>query len=317
MNIAIYLLEEFSLLSFAALLEPVHAFNRNFSEEDIHVHLLSGQSRVMSDSGVPVNCVAVEALTDLTAEVLIIVGNEKPISPKTARDAQSRMQGILACFSTVPVELGGVASGAELLAQAGYFNGCKASLQGRDIRQISLSYPDVRVSTDLFSMEGDRFSCRAGSAAMDMMIFYLGRKLGVDVAESLAKFFVQLRIGSSEPVGIKQLTQAQAAEQPKLAEAIELMQSNLEEPLTTDDLSHHVQISRRQLERLFKKYLDNVPSRYYLQIRLEQARKLLQSSGHSVSEIALRCGFSSGAHFSTSYRNFFGISPKEERAVHQ
>ena len=84
-------------------------------------------------------------------------------------------------------------------------------------------------------------SCRFRGDGYDD--FYLGRRFGVEVAESLAKYFVQLRICSSEPVSIKQLTQAQSIEQPKLAEAIELMQSNLEEPLTTDDLSHHVQIS--------------------------------------------------------------------------
>lgn len=315
MRLAVFLLDDFSLLAFSSLLEPVHAFNRNFSEEDIHLVLLGADSLVLSDSGVPVKCSALADCSSLEADLLVFVGNEKAVDPQL--DARGIVNAVSEKISCHPFELGGVASGALLLARAGALNGFKASLLGRDIRQISQDFPKVNVSTDLFSLDDQRLSCRAGSAAMDMMIFYLGRRFGVEVAESLAKYFVQLRICSSEPVSIKQLTQAQSIEQPKLAEAIELMQSNLEEPLTTDDLSHHVQISRRQLERLFKKYLDNVPSRYYLQIRLEHARKLLQSSGHSVSEIALRCGFSSGAHFSTSYRSFFGISPKEERAVHQ
>ena len=68
------------------------------------------------------------------------------------------------------------------------------------------------------------------------------------------------------------------AEQPALAQTIALMESNIEEPLSADDLASHAGISRRQLERLFRRYLDTVPSRYYLQIRLERAREQVCSS---------------------------------------
>ncbi|MCP1328128.1 helix-turn-helix domain-containing protein, partial [Halomonas sp. 707D4] len=69
------------------------------------------------------------------------------------------------------------------------------------------------------------------------------------------------------------------------------------------------------LERLFKKYLQAVPSRYYLDLRLKEARKRLRESDQAIGEIALAVGFSSGAHFSTAYRNHFGLTPREERLV--
>ena len=93
------------------------------------------------------------------------------------------------------------------------------------------------------------------------------------------------------------------------------MESNIEEPLTTHELAEHLGISRRQLERLFKKYLQAVPSRYYLDLRLQQARKLLRETDQAVGDIALQTGFSSGAHFSTAYRNHFGMTPREERLI--
>ena len=72
-------------------------------------------------------------------------------------------------------------------------------------------------------------------------------------------------------------------------------------------------LSRRQLERLFKKYLKSVPSRYYLDLRLQKARRMLRDTDQPAGEIALQTGFSSAAHFSTAYRNHFGMTPREER----
>jgi transcriptional regulator GlxA family with amidase domain len=94
------------------------------------------------------------------------------------------------------------------------------------------------------------------------------------------------------------------------------MENNIEEPLTTDEIIYHANISRHQLERLFKKYLTSVPSRYYLRIRLEKARARLLSSNKSIADIGLSCGFSSGAHFSTAYRNQYGLTPSEDRSLH-
>jgi len=103
------------------------------------------------------------------------------------------------------------------------------------------------------------------------------------------------------------------ANQPKLTEAVELMESNLEELISLDDLALLVGISRRQLERLFKKYLGCVPRRYYLDLRLKKARQLLLQTPNSISEIAIACGFVSASHFSKSYREMFGLSPRAER----
>ncbi|MFD2270717.1 helix-turn-helix domain-containing protein [Undibacterium arcticum] len=102
--------------------------------------------------------------------------------------------------------------------------------------------------------------------------------------------------------------------QPKLSEAVTLMEANIEEPLATDDIANLVGISRRQLERLFKQYLGSVPSRYYLELRLQRARQLLNESSHSMVQIGLMCGFFIRlAFFSTAFGALFGITPREQR----
>ena len=91
------------------------------------------------------------------------------------------------------------------------------------------------------------------------------------------------------------------------------MESNLEEPLTLNEVSDYVGVSRRQLERLFKNNLNITPSRYYLELRLSRARLLLIQTSVPVIDVAISCGFSSAPHFSKCYSDLFGRSPSSER----
>ena len=99
-----------------------------------------------------------------------------------------------------------------------------------------------------------------------------------------------------------------------LINAMQIMHENLEDPLDISEIAEAVQISRRQLERLFKSNLECTPSRYYQRLRLFRARQLLRQTSLSIIEIAALCGFVSTPHFSKCYRTHLGITPREERA---
>jgi transcriptional regulator GlxA family with amidase domain len=150
-----------------------------------------------------------------------------------------------------------------------------------------------------------------------MMLWMIARQQGVDIAEAVSQHFLHERIGQPGRNVITPLSEQTKLEQPKLAEALSLMEANIEEPLSTDDISFHIKMSRRQLERLFKKHLNTVPSRYYLQLRMREAREQLLNTSNSIADIGYGCGFSSGAHFSTAYRSLFHITPSEERRLKQ
>ena len=100
---------------------------------------------------------------------------------------------------------------------------------------------------------------------------------------------------------------------PRLLKVVGLMEENLEEPLSRAELARRAGISTRQLERLFRKYLQRTPTRYYLELRLYRARSLLGQTAMSVLGVALACGFVSASHFSKCYREFFHKTPREER----
>ncbi|WP_232219880.1 GlxA family transcriptional regulator [Pseudogulbenkiania sp. MAI-1] len=209
--------------------------------------------------------------------------------------------------------LGGVHAGAWWLASAGVLDGYRATIHWPDYASFAERFGKVVASQRVFELDRDRFSCGGALAVLDGALALIGRVHGTELVESIAAALCAERVRSSEDKQRVPLLARVGEKQPKLTEAVMLMEANIEEPLTTDEIAQLTGQSRRQLERMFKQHLDVPPSRYYLQLRLERARDMLRNTGKSVVQIGLLCGFSSGPHFSTVYRAHFGIAPREER----
>lgn len=200
------------------------------------------------------------------------------------------------------------------LAQAGLLNGYRATVHWRALDHFSERYPHVICSSNLLEVDRDRLSCGGGSAVADLVLGLIGRQHGSELAAAIAEQLLLERVRSKDDRQRIPLHNQIGANQPKLVQAVMLMEANLEEPLTTDEIAGHVGVSRRQLERLFKQHLESVPSQYYLELRLNRARQQLRQTSKSIIQIGLSCGFSSGPHFSSAYRNHFGSTPREERS---
>ena len=213
--------------------------------------------------------------------------------------------------------IGGISSGTYDLAKSGLLDGHRAVIHWWNPDAMIETFTSVIQLTDAFCVDQHRLTCRGGTASLDMMLWMIARQQGVDIAEAVSQHFLHERIGQPGRNVITPLSEQTKLEQPKLAEALSLMEANIEEPLSTDDISFHIKMSRRQLERLFKKHLNTVPSRYYLQLRMREAREQLLNTSNSIADIGYGCGFSSGAHFSTAYRSLFHITPSEERRLKQ
>jgi transcriptional regulator GlxA family with amidase domain len=98
-----------------------------------------------------------------------------------------------------------------------------------------------------------------------------------------------------------------------MAAALEMMRANIEDPISPSKIAQELGISRRQLERLFGKYLNTTPKKYYMEMRLDRARHLLVQTEMSVIDVATACGFDSPGHFARVYRTAFGITPMMQR----
>jgi transcriptional regulator GlxA family with amidase domain len=208
---------------------------------------------------------------------------------------------------------GGVGAGVLWLAEAGALNGARAALPWSLYPDVDMRAEEALLSPHLYEIDGARLTCCGGAASIDFSLTLVDLLFGATAQAQVKEILCVDRVRGPDERQRVALQARFGVLQPKLTEAVTLMEANIEEPLSTDEIAQLAGVSRRQLERLFKQYLGSLPSRYYLELRLQRARQLLRDTNHSIVQVGLMCGFSSGSHFSTAFGALFGNTPREER----
>ncbi len=152
-----------------------------------------------------------------------------------------------------------------------------------------------------------------GASCIDMVLALIDRKRGLALATQISDWFILGRIRSRSHHQRMEIAARCGLHNDKAIHVIRLMQEHVEDPLWIDDLAGMVVVTRRQLERLFGAHLGMPPSQFYLGLRLERGRELLQQTGMAVTEITVARGVGSSSYFSRAYRAKFGSSPKYDR----
>ena len=306
------LLPNYSMIAFSSAIEVLRMANRLRKEElyEWPIYTMAGEPVHASNGLLITPDGHINQAQDL--DVLFVCSGIR-----VAKVWNDPLRQCLQRFGQKKVVLGGICTGTYLLAKAGLLDGYRATIHWENMASLREIAPNVKVTEELFELDRDRYTVSGGTASLDMMLQLVNKKYGKELAASVSEQFVCDRMRGAYDKQRIPLKLLLGSNQPKLTEAVELMEANLEELLNLDDLASLVGISRRQLERLFRKYLHCVPRRYYLDLRLKKARQLLLQTSESVSEIAIACGFVSSSHFSKSYREIFGLSPRDERRLQQ
>ncbi|WP_186074406.1 GlxA family transcriptional regulator [Burkholderia gladioli] len=207
----------------------------------------------------------------------------------------------------------GIHHGVWWLAMAGQLAGYRVAVNWETYQQFAEQFERTIVTQQIYEIDRDRATCAGGQASIDFMLAMIGRDHGPELPERIADALGCGTPRSGESRQRIPFVTAPGERHPRLNDALQLMEANVEDPLTTDEIASLVGVSRRQLERLFRQYLGAMPSKYYLNLRLLKARTQLQRTSKSVVQVSLACGFSSAAHFSNAYRERFGVTPREDR----
>lgn len=307
-RIAFYLTPQFSFMPFASAVEPLRMANQLSGKTLYEWTLVSSDgSPVCASNGIELSVAhGVESRVRYDAVFVCAGLNVHALKDEVA---EAWLRSLLPT-NTI---LGAICTGTYVLARADVLDGYRCTIHWENLASAREEFPSLVISPELFEIDRDRYTCAGGTAPMDMMLCEIRERLGANLANQIAEQFICERIRDQNDRQRVPLTQRIGASQPKLAEAVSLMEANIEEPMTLDELSHHVGLSRRQLERLFQRYLHCVPTRYYLELRLGRARQLLLQTSMPIVDIALACGFISAPHFSKCYRDNFSLPPRDER----
>lgn len=298
------LLSEFSTFCLSAIADVLASANRIFGNEQFSwaVRQLSGVSegefRVLER---PNNVVG--AGTKWT----ILVGSDRPIA---LEESVLRVQA-LRMLRHADI-IGATGSGVALLSSCGLLAGKKVAVRPDYIRTFQDYLSETVFGAERLCVDGNLWTSPGGAAAIDMGIeivrfgagdeclVELASRLGVGDVESI----LHQRISVSARYGVRH---------EKLAKVIEFIEGLEEDTLDTATLAARVELSTRQVERLFKRYLGVSPGQFDRSIRLRRSRDLLRHTPMSIVDVAQSCGFVNSAHFSKRFKMEFGESPTNLR----
>lgn len=303
------LVPQFSMIAFTSAIEPLRLANRAAGRTLYQWRLYSPDGKAIEAS----NGVAVavdgpySAAAGLSATI-VCAGID--VQTFGNRD----LNAILRRLASFGVSIGAVCTGSYVLAKAGLLDGYQATIHWENFAALRSEFPDLELSQELFEIDRNRFTCAGGTAAVDMMLSLILRHHGSEIATEVTDQLIHHRVRDAEERQRMDLRARLGVSHPKLLAVVARMEQSIDNPLSGTELAAEAGCSTRQLERLFQKYLGHSPNRHYLAIRLDRARELLRQTSLPVLSIAMECGFASASHFSKSYVEHFGRTPRAERS---
>lgn len=311
-QISILALSESSMMTLASIIDPLRAANRLSRQPLFTWRIISmdGQTIELS-SGIKIS-VDAKLSKNEAGDLLIVVGgfnHERQLNKQNLSALRQATTHFKIVF--------GVEAGTWVLARAGVITSQRVTTHWEDLENFAFTYPSLHVVAERFVIDQHIWTSGGASPALDMMLYYLqiyqNKSLALDVASA---FIYNQTSASSDEQSANSLGRLEQLE-PRLANAIRLMKTNIEEPLTISKIAQRIKISTRMLELLSYKNLGITPGAYYLRLRLQAARRLVLDSKLPLLDISIRSGFASHAAFSRAFKGRYQYSPSNLRKRHQ
>lgn len=307
-KVVFLLLDKFTLSAFSGAIEPLRLANRMAGATLYEWQLASETGGTVSAScGLSIGTDA--GLIEVPRDGKIFVCSGLDVKAAATRPILSWLRR----EARRGLGMGAVCTGAQVLAAAGLLDGRRCTIHWENRDSFEEDFPDIELTQNVYVIDGNRYTAAGGTASTDLMLRLIARSHGTDLANLVADQLVHTAPRSDKDEQRLSIPTRIGVRHPKLASVIQRMESHIEEPVSPALLAQDVGMSTRQLERLFRRYLNRSPKRYYMELRLRKARNLLLQTDMSVINVALACGFASPSHFSKCYRALYKTTPYRER----
>jgi transcriptional regulator GlxA family with amidase domain len=206
--------------------------------------------------------------------------------------------------------------GAFTLAATGLLDGRRATTHWQWADELAQRFPDVDVdATVLFIDEGPVLTSAGVASGMDLCLHLIRQHAGPELAARIARRAV---IPAWRDGGQAQYTEHASpadADHP-LQPTIAWMEENALAPLDLQAIAHHASVSVRTLNRQFREHFGTTPVGLLAQIRVDRARRLLESTGLTMDRVAQQSGFGSYPSLRFHFLRTIGVSPQKYRQTY-
>ena len=305
------LMENFTLLSFSSALDALRIANR-MSGKTLYEWTFIGENEGVVSCSAGTQFKLDNSLIELHRDDTVLLCGGTSIQEATTK----KLIGWLRREARRGLTIGGLYTAAYPMAKAGLLDEKKATIHWENQDSFAEEFLEVELTKTVFVCDGNRYTTAGGTSSIDLLLKIIADEHGEELANAVADQMIYSSIRTDQDTQRLSVPTRIGVRHPKLSKVIQMMEINIEEPISPSILAKDVGMSTRQLERLFRRYLDRSPKRYYMELRLQKARNLLMQTDMSVINVALACGFASPSHFSKCYRAHYDTTPYRERGSH-
>lgn len=307
-RIGFLLLDDFALMCYSSAVEPLRAANL-LSTDAYHVsHVSLHDGGAVSSSGAVVPATKMVD-DDKSYDLILVVAGGDPFQRQ-----RPELYKWLRKHARSGVLIGGVSGGPVILSMAELMSGYRMTLHWEHAQALSEMSPGLLIERSLYVIDRKRLTCAGGTAPLDMMHALITEHHGADFARQVSDWFLHTTIRLSNAPQRSGLAERYRTHNQSVLAVIETMENHVAEPLELNQLARVVGLGVRQLNRLFKQNLDTSTIVFYRNLRLSVAENLLLQSQLTVTNVAMATGFVSSAHFSSTFKARYGVSPSAMRA---
>ena len=305
------LMENFTLLSFSSALDALRIANR-MSGKTLYEWTFIGENEGVVSCSAGTQFKLDNSLIELHRDDTVLLCGGTSIQEATTK----KLIGWLRREARRGLTIGGLCTAAYPMAKAGLLDDKKATIHWENQDSFAEEFLEVELTKTVFVCDGNRYTTAGGTSSIDLLLKIIADEHGEELANAVADQMIYSSIRTDQDTQRLSVPTRIGVRHPKLSKVIQMMEINIEEPISPSILAKDVGMSTRQLERLFRRYLDRSPKRYYMELRLQKAINLLMQTDMSVINVALACGFASPSHFSKCYRAHYDTTPYSERGSH-
>ena len=305
------LLDQFTMLCFSSAVEALRIANR-MSGEPLYEWTLAGEGGEYAQSSAGIWFRLDSDLEEVTRDDVVLLCGGIDVAGATSK----RLLSWIRREARKGPVIAGLCTAGYTLAKAGLLDGKRATIHWENQDSFAEEFEEVTLTKSVFVVDGNRITTAGGTASIDLMLKLIAEDHGEDLANLVADQLIYTSIRTDQDTQRLSIPTRIGVRHPKLGQVIRMMEQNIEDPISPAQLAMDVGMSTRQLERLFRRYLNRSPKRYYMELRLGKARNLLMQTDMSVINVALACGFASPSHFSKCYRAHYDTTPYRERGSH-
>jgi transcriptional regulator GlxA family with amidase domain len=210
-------------------------------------------------------------------------------------------------------EVASLCVGAFLLASTGLLNGKQCSTHWSAVDTFQNMFPKVNLVSDkIITDESGIYSSGGASSFWNLLLYLLEKYTSREMAILFSKYYeIEIDRNSQSPFIMFKGQSNHADEPVKKAQAF--IETNVADKISVEDLASKFAIGRRNFERRFKKATHNTPVEYIQRVKVEAAKKSLETSQKNVSEVMYAVGYTDTKAFRTVFKKITGLSPVDYR----